>query len=106
MLNTTKPTKEYLETLGYTVVDVEAKGRGYIKQDVLGFIDLLAMRDHTVGVQATSLTNMKSREKKILKSKHARAWLGAGNQIWLFGWEERLGQLVKSIKKITLRDFL
>lgn len=104
MLNTTKPTKEYMEKLGYTVVDVEAKGRGYIKQDVLGFIDLIAMREHTIGVQATSISNMASRRKKILSSPHIRHWLGAGNQVWLFGWEEKFGKLMHSLQKISLQD--
>lgn len=104
MLNTTKPTIKYLEDLGYVAVDVEAKGRGYVKQDVLGFIDILALGEETIGVQATSIDNMGERRKKILGSSYITAWFCAGNYVWLFGWEERLGKLVHRLQKLTLED--
>jgi translation initiation factor IF-1 len=82
------------------------RGRGYmvgsterwipmmkIRQDLFGFIDLLAVDPvgkQTIGVQATAGTNNASaRVHKICAEPRARIWLEAGNKIFVHAWEKQ-----------------
>lgn len=60
------------------------------KNDLFGFIDLLAMRDgELLGVQATSGTNVSARVQKSLASPYLQEWLRTGSMFEVWGWSKR-----------------
>ena len=67
-----------------------------IRQDLYGFIDLLYLDRHTMGVvavQTTSGSNVSSRVAKVKASDKAALWLVCGNQIVVHGWKRYAKQV-------------
>lgn len=63
-----------------------------IRQDLFGFIDIIAVsgaKRETVAVQATTTSNSASRIEKIFGLPQAIEWLKAGNRIEVHGWAKR-----------------
>ncbi len=64
-----------------------------IRVDAFGFGDILALDEQpgALLIQATTTANAASRVRKIRdqRAKAARAWLGAGNRIAVWGWALR-----------------
>ncbi len=63
-----------------------------IRQDLFGFIDIVAVKDGTLAIQATSIPNMRAREAKCLDEKlHDKVlrWKLAGNRFEVWGWALR-----------------
>ena len=61
-----------------------------IRQDLYGFIDLVYLDPHSMGVtavQTTSGSNVSSRIAKIKASDKAALWLVCGNAIVVHGWK-------------------
>lgn len=96
MPSPTERTLKLLRKLWYSPVVVE-KWNDHIKcrQDLLGFIDILALgRGEILGVQSTTTDNLAKRVNKILglDPKHenvgnnARIWLTTGARIYAIGW--------------------
>ena len=90
----TSPTKKGLEKLrkeGYLAQVVEKFNMfAHVRQDLFGFIDLVAIKEDSngvLGVQATSMTNVSSHIQKCLKSPALPIWLKAGNRFEVWGWE-------------------
>lgn len=77
-----------LRKLGYTPAVVEKTiPRSFIKQDLFGFIDILAIRDdETLGVQATSGSNHAARRTKSLANEVFPSWCKANRrfEVWSF----------------------
>jgi len=88
------PTQRSLKVLrddGFTAQVVE-KWNPYakIRQDLFGFIDIVAVGGlGIVGVQTTTTVNMSARRKKIIESEAAQKWLAAGGKIEVHGWAKR-----------------
>ena len=60
-----------------------------IRQDLFGFVDLLAIRPgETLAVQTTSLSNMSQRVTKISESETAPKVREAGWKIEVHGWRK------------------
>lgn len=61
-----------------------------IRQDLFGFIDLLAMRPTRgfLGVQTTSWANTSARIKKIASEPLAGIFLASGGSIQVHGWRK------------------
>ena len=60
-----------------------------IRQDLFGFIDIVAIRDQeTIAVQSTSWTNVSSRVAKIAESPLVGFVRQAGWQIIVHGWRK------------------
>ena len=83
------------------------------RKDLLGFIDILAFNnDEWIGVQDTSKTNMRAREKKILASPYAWDWLlNPSHLIHVVGWKKYDKPVDRkywrpTVKEITLGDFV
>jgi hypothetical protein len=103
------PTSRTLEALrkqGYEVAVVEK----WIPQtrrrlDAFGFIDLIALGEGiTIGVQATSASNVASRVTKILEEPRHKAWLAAGNKIQVWGWSKKGKAGCRKLWTPTIRD--
>jgi hypothetical protein len=66
-----------------------------IRQDLFGFIDLVAMDGKTIiGIQATSGANVAARLTKIKENPKSLEWLESGGRLFVHGW---------SLKKRTRR---
>lgn len=113
----TQMTMRHYEAEGYSVVKTEywfkqpgmPFGR---RKDLLGFIDILAFSGvEWIGVQDTSKTNMRAREKKILASPYAWDWLqNPHHRIHIVGWKKYDKPVDRkywrpTVKEITLEDF-
>lgn len=99
---TKSPTARTLEECrkrGWVAQVVERTiGRTFIKQDLFGCIDIVALTKPddgllgvrgTVGIQATSGSNHAARRDKILAEPRMLSWLEAGNRLELWTWAKR-----------------
>lgn len=118
--NKTKAKQRSMSELtedGWTVADVEKwiPPRGEMKygvrKDVWGFGDILACRvlpanefrgptGQTAIVQAFPTARWKDHVEKIRKIPEARAWIAAGNFIFVDGWSLRPKDGVPGAKKV------
>lgn len=85
----TQRSLAYLREEGYLVAIVEHWNPfARIRQDLFGFIDLLAIRrDETLAVQVTA-SGVSSRVKKIEASPHLGKVREAGWKIFVHGWRK------------------
>ncbi len=80
-----------LRSLGYTCGITEKwNAHVHIKQDLFGFIDIVAMLPGMplLAIQATGNMNGAAHMKKILGEPRALVWLQAGGRIFLHSWEK------------------
>lgn len=86
----TQRSKRHLETAGYTVAIVERwNPHAGIRQDLFGFIDLLAIKaGETIAVQTTSSSNVAARVTKIADSPYVGVVREAGWRIVVQGWRK------------------
>ena len=87
------PTQRSLALLrdqGYLVAVVEKwNPHAKIRQDLFGFIDLLAVKDGEVlGVQSTSYSNTSARLKKIREHENLSQVLASGMRVVVHGWRK------------------
>lgn len=87
------PTSEsiaYLKSQGYLVSIVEKwNPHAKIRQDLFGFIDLLAIKHgETLAVQTTTASNFAARKTKILSHENLPIVSASGWQIRLHGWKK------------------
>lgn len=93
----TSPTQrslKYLRDQGYLVAVTERWNPfAKIRQDLFGFIDLLAIRgNETLAVQTTSGDNVSARVDKITALQSSKLWLESPNRkIVVHGWSKRGG---------------
>ncbi len=86
----TQRSLKHLRDQGYTVAVVEHWNPfAKIRQDLFGFIDLLALKDGiTLAVQTTSYSNMSARIRKIAEHENLRIVRDAGWLIHVHGWRK------------------
>jgi len=87
----TSPTQLSLKKLrdeGYTVAIVEHwNAFARIRQDLFGFIDIIALRgNETLAIQTTTVSNMSARVTKISNNEYVAAVRDAGWAIHVHGW--------------------
>lgn len=92
-MSKTSPTQRSLALLrkqGYRVAITE-HWNSFVKrrQDLFGFIDLMAIGNPMLAIQTTSGTNVSARVAKIQESDAAREWIEAGHRIIVHGWAKR-----------------
>ncbi len=87
----TQLSKKRLEEAGYLVAIVEKwNPHARIRQDLYGFIDLLAIRENEVlGVQSTSDSNLSARVNKITEHENVARVRKAGIRIVAHGWRKK-----------------
>lgn len=114
----TSPTQrstKFLREQGYTTYITERwNSFAKIRQDLFGFIDLVAIKDGfpIAGIQTTSGSNISARIAKILELEAARVWLRAGGAIYVHGWKKLKPRGVKvakwhcDVRQITLETFI
>ena len=93
MSSPTSRTLAELRRNGYTAAVVERWNPwAKIRQDLYGFIDVLAIKANEKGVlaiQTTTTANASSRMKKSKESPNLRIWLDSGNRFEVWGWGKR-----------------
>ena len=79
---------ELYKSRGYTCWLCEC-ANGYIRRDLYGFIDVLAIKpgERPVGIQATSRSNVSSRVKKIQNHEHYDLVKTSLCDIVVHGWD-------------------
>ena len=92
MPSPTQRTIKYFNAHGWQIGIVERfnphVGEYGIRQDLFGFVDLVAFKgEQVLFVQATS-SGVASRIDKILDNEIAHAWLDGGHYIHVIGWRE------------------
>lgn len=89
----TQRTIAELKSLGYVVAIVEKWNPfAKIRQDLFGFIDIVAIKENQLGVlgiQATSDSNMSARVHKCEANPILKVWLSGGNQCQVWGWGKK-----------------
>lgn len=90
-MSPTQLSLRLLREQGWLVAVVE-KWNPYakIRQDLFGFIDIIAIKGDTVmAVQATTEANMAARLKKIASLDSAAIWKCSTRTIEVHGWSKR-----------------
>lgn len=103
MPSPTQRSLAHLREEGYVVAIVERwNPHARIRQDLFGFIDLLAIRKgETLAVQVTA-SGVSSRIKKIMESDYLNAVRDAGWRIVVHGWRKNSkGRYVLRIEDIS-----
>jgi hypothetical protein len=87
----TARTLEELRRQGYTAAVVEHWNPwAKIRQDLYGFIDVLAIKEDETGVFAVQTTDhAANRMDKAQASPNLRVWLASGNRFEVWGWNKR-----------------
>lgn len=90
MSSPTQRSLAYLRDEGYVAAVVERwNPHARVRQDLWGFIDILAIRDsETLGVQACSGSDVSKRMHKIAESELVGAVRRAGWRIHVHGWRK------------------
>ncbi len=92
-MSPTQRTLAWLRSARFTAAVVEKwNPHAKLRQDLFGFIDIVAMHEGSpglLGVQTTSGSGHSSRRAKILASPEARMWLNAENRIWIISWSKK-----------------
>jgi hypothetical protein len=85
-----------LRRTGWTADIVERRVPGrYVTHDFLGLVDIIAVRGaETIGVQATSSSNVAAHVRKLNGSPHLSVVLGAGWQVVVWGWRKKDGRWI------------
>jgi len=103
MPSPTQRSLAHLREEGYVVAIVERwNPHARIRQDLFGFIDLLAIRKgETLAVQVTA-SGVSARIKKIMESDYLNAVRDAGWRIVVHGWRKNSkGRYVLRIEDIS-----
>lgn len=96
-MSPTKLTLRHLRDEGWPLVEVVERWNPHarIRQDLFGFIDVIAVRpNETIAVQTTSLANVSSRVTKIADHPNIGAVREAGWRIVVHGWAKKSGRWV------------
>ncbi len=101
----TSPTQrslKHLRELGYVVAVTEKwNPHARVRQDLFGFIDMLAIKDgQTLAIQTTSASAFAARKTKIQCNENLPMVLSAGWKVIVHGWRKN------SKKQWVLREEL
>ena len=90
MSTPTQRSLKHLRDAGYNAAITEHWNPfARIRQDLFGFVDILALKDNeTLAVQTTSYSNISARVKKIAEHENVRSVREAGWRIEVHGWRK------------------
>lgn len=94
MSSPTQRTLKHLRDAGYPLVQVVERWNPHarIRQDLFGIIDVVAVGEDIVGVQATSASNVSKRIAKITESAALPILRKAGIRVLVHGWRKVKGR--------------
>ena len=87
-ISPTQRSLKHLRDQGYTVAVTEKwNPHARVRQDLFGFVDLLAIRDsETLAIKTTSGSNLSARRVKVIEHENLPILFSAGWQVVLHGW--------------------
>jgi len=89
MSSPTQRSRDWLKKRGIESQIVERwNSFARIRQDLFGFVDIVAVEARIIAIQVTSGTNVAARINKIFDEPRAKAWLAAGGLIEVHGWRK------------------
>ena len=104
----TQKTLKYLKGFGYSAHVVEKWNPfAKIRQDMFGWVDVVAVSPEilgVLGVQTTTKKNMKARLDKALGNKALVAWVKAGGRLVIHGWHKKAGKWEVDCRPVFLAD--
>lgn len=106
MSSPTKRTKSFLEKRGYLVGSVERWNQfARVRQDLFGFIDMIAISPDgdIVGIQATTGAHSQERITKIVEHKNFVRVVGSKMLVEVWGWRKLSCGWFPKIHRIQLR---
>lgn len=106
MSSPTQRTLAELRKQGFTAYVVEKwNPHAKIRQDLFGFIDILAMKpcEPLLAVQATSTGNISARIQKIADTSLGLDWISTGNRLEVWGWAKRGARGKRKVWTITVK---
>jgi hypothetical protein len=112
-VNPSARSLKHLRKEGYLAQVVEKYNFfAHVRQDLFGFIDIVAIKEEepgVLGVQSTSTSHISDREKKAKSFDALRVWLSAGNKFVVHGWSKKGPRGKRKLwtltsKVITLQD--
>lgn len=89
-ISPTQRSLNYLRDQGYLVAVTEHWNPfAKIRQDLYGFVDVLAVQEgKTLAIQTTSSSNFSARRKKIVEHKNLPILIAAGWEVVIHGWRK------------------
>ncbi len=110
MSSPTQRSLKELRRLDFTAAVVEKWNmHAKIRQDLFGFIDIIAlsMPYGFLAIQSTTTANQSKRIEKIKAEPRARKWIEAGGRIFVHGWRKskKNGRWKLTETEIELKDF-
>ena len=105
-MSPTQRTLAELRKQGYTAYVVEKWNmHAKIRQDLFGFIDILAMKpsEPLLAVQATSTGNISSRIDKIHDTILSQDWISTGARLEVWGWAKRGARGKRKVWMLTMK---
>lgn len=107
-MSPTQRTLKWLRDQGYTAAIVERwNPYAKVRQDLFGFIDIIAIRASSEGalaVQCTSGPNHSARRTKIEETEDAQTWLAGGNRIMIVSWSKRGPRGKRKVWTVRVED--
>ena len=90
----TQRTLAHLRAAGYPLVQVVEKWNPHarVRQDLFGVVDVLAVGEDIVGVQATSGSHVAARVAKLTESPALPVLRKAGVRVLVHGWRKVRGR--------------
>jgi len=88
--NLKQKTKEYLESKGAIVGNVEFWNK-YSRRslDLFNLFDQIAIYNHSIiGIQTTSQEHLKDHHEKMINNKNLFYWLDTDQPAWLIAWKK------------------
>jgi hypothetical protein len=87
---------------GWTCDVVERRVPGqWVTHDFLGLVDIIAVKGgQTLGVQATSYSNVAAHVRKLKESPHLATVLEAGWLVVVWGWHKKEGRW--TVRRVSL----
>lgn len=96
-MSPTQLTIRHLRAEGWPLIEIVEHWNPFarIRQDLFGFVDVLAVRpDETLAVQTTTSNHAPDRARKIREHQNIAAVRAAGWQVRVHGWEKKRGRWV------------
>lgn len=105
-MSPTQRTLAELRKQGYTAAVVEKWNmHAKIRQDLFGFIDILAMKpcESLLAIQATSTGNVAARINKIHDAALSQDWISTGSRLEVWGWAKRGARGKRKVWTMTIK---
>lgn len=106
-MSPTARTLRHLRGLGYTVAVVEHwNSFAGIRQDLFGWIDVVAVRPSdpgVLGIQCTTSDHAAARVAKARGNEALKSWVAAGNRLVVHGWARRCKRIADGKRSRRIR---